>query len=94
MSKFGHISSMKDLNTEITELEIKRQIIKNELVLRTKLAKEDLTPTAVGWEALSIFLSKDKSNKLVSALIKTVVKMIATKEASKYGLKLLKKIFS
>lgn len=94
MSKFSHISSVKDIDSEISKTELKKRIIKEDLALKARSAKELLKPATLGWQLVRMFLSKNDSSTPASILIKTATEFITTIEASKYSFKLLKKIFS
>jgi hypothetical protein len=94
MYKFGHINSVKDLDNEILKTELKKRIIKDELALQAKSAREMLKPSAIGRQLLMLVLSNGSSQTPASILLKAAMEIFATVEASKYGFKLLKKVFS
>lgn len=93
MNKFSHISSIKDIDDEILRTELKKKIIREDLSLRVGTAKQLLRPATFGLQLLQILSTRNTGKSLPSFILRVVTEIINTAEASKYGFKLLKRIF-
>jgi hypothetical protein len=91
--KFSHIKSLSDLDDEIIRTELKKSIIRNDIALRVSNVREMLKPASLGWQLVKLILPRNAEGSASSILIKTVLEILTTVEASKYGWRLLKRIF-
>lgn len=93
MYKFDHIRSVKDIDNEIARTELRKRYIKDELSFKADTAKNMLKPATIGWQLLRMVMSKNSSGTPAAKLIKIATEIVTTVEATKYGLKLLQKVF-
>jgi hypothetical protein len=91
--KFSHIKSLRDIDDEIMRTELKKSIIRNDISLRVSNVREMLKPASLGWQLVKLILPRNGENSASSILIKTALEVLTTVEASKFGWKLLKRIF-
>jgi hypothetical protein len=84
---------MKALDEEITKAQLRKEIIKEEMSVQAKMAGSFIKPLSLGWQLVRMLTSADKSKTPSSVLLRVITEIISTVEASKSGVKLLKKIF-
>jgi hypothetical protein len=85
---------MKALDDEIFKTKLKKTIIKQDIEAQANSIRSILKPATLGWQLIRMVTSKNSDSAPSSVLLRSVMEIITTAEASKYGFKLLKKIFS
>lgn len=91
--KFSHIKSLKALDKEITNAELRKEIIQKDFSSRIANVRKLLKPVSLTWQVVKMFTQRSGSKSPSGVLVKTVLEILTTAEASKYALKVLKKMF-
>lgn len=93
MNKYSHIKSFKDVDTELIKIDEQKRLIKNQLNQNVEMVRAALTPSTLFWMLAQSLTASEGKNSLPRLLVKIASELLTTVQASKYGLKLIKKLF-
>jgi hypothetical protein len=93
MNKYSHIKSFKDVDAELIKIDEQKRLIKNQLNQNVEMVRAALTPSTLFWMLAQSLTASEGKNSLPRLLVKIASELLTTVQASKYGLKLIKKLF-
>lgn len=93
MNKYSHIQSFEDVDAELVRINEQKRLIKNQMTHNVELVRESLKPSNIFWMLAQSLTAKDGKNTLPHMLVKIASELITSVQASKYVIKLIKKLF-
>ena len=93
MNRYAHINSFEEVDAELLRLANEKRLIKQQTAMNVEVIRESLKPRNLFWMLAQSLTAKEGKSTLPSFLIKIASELFTTIEASKYGIKLIKKLF-
>lgn len=93
MNKYSHIKSFEDVDAELIRIKEQKRLIKTQLNQNVEFVRAALKPTTLFWMLAQSLTASEGKSTLPHLLVKIASELLTTVQASKYGLKLIKKLF-